>query len=244
MTSLLLERLAIGTRELIAIVGAGGKTTAATTIGRALADEGSKVVITTTTKMARDQVGPDALCSTDPDVVAEALDTTSPLFVACHLSSAKVTGPTVDEANALFAHVGIDHIVIEADGARRMSIKAPADHEPQIPPASTLVIVVASALAIGRSIDEVAHRPEVLARLAGTTPNDILTVEHVAKVLSSPLGGLKGIPASARRMALLTNASTTHGAMAEEVYATGAFDGVVLAAMETDGSLCAVDFVT
>ena len=219
MTSLLLERLAIGTRELIAIVGAGGKTTAATTIGRALADEGSKVVITTTTKMARDQVGPDAL------------------------SSAKVTGPTVDEANALFAHVGIDHIVIEADGARRMSIKAPADHEPQIPAASTLVIVVASALAIGRSIDEAAHRPEVLARLAGTTPNDILTVEHVAKVLSSPLGGLKGIPASARRMALLTNASKTHRAMAEEVYATGAFDGVVLAAMEADGSLCAVDFV-
>ena len=221
----LADRLGLGTKELIAVVGAGGKTTTVKALGTELTARGSRVVVTTTTKMGRNQVGPDAICTTDPDEVARALAATSPLFVACHLSDRKVTGPTREQVDTLFEHPEVDHIVVEADGAKKMLVKAPAAHEPQIPKRSTTVIVVASLAALGRPISDVAHRPEAFARLAGAEPDALVSSEHVARVLGSDAGGLKDIPDSAKRIALLVGRS--HRATERAVAATSAFDVVL-----------------
>lgn len=227
MSPSLANRLDLGDRELIAVVGAGGKTTTVKALGQDLAARGSRVVVTTTTKMARNQVGRDAICSSNPDEVARAVESRSPLFVACSLTDAKVSGPTPDQVDTLFEHPGVDHVIVEADGARKMLIKAPAVHEPQIPSLATTVIVVASCLAIGRPIREVAHRPTIVASLAGATPEDRLTVGHASRVLSSEDGGLRGIPPNARRIAALTSPNADSASLVRAVVETGAFDGVV-----------------
>jgi len=204
MTAPLREQIGIGGRELISIVGAGGKSTILFSLGRELADAGCRVILTTTTKMARDQVTEPSCWSVDPVAVEQSLVAGSPLFVALGAVPGKVTGPTPEGVDRLFAETSADHVVVEADGARSMSVKAPATHEPVIPATSTLVIVVAAIDAVGCPIGEVAHRPDRVAALAEVSEDDALTVPALASVLLHPEGGLKGIPESARIAVVVT----------------------------------------
>lgn len=204
MTAPLREQLSIGGHELISVVGAGGKSTVLFSLGSELAEVGGRVVLTTTTKMARDQVTEPACWSIDPVDVEKYLEKGSPVFVALREIAGKITGPTPESADRLFLETTADFVLVEADGARSMPVKAPADHEPVIPGRSTLVIVVAAIDAVGRPIAEVSHRPERVAALAGVGEVDVLTVPDLASVLLHPDGGLKGIPESARVAVTIT----------------------------------------
>jgi molybdenum cofactor cytidylyltransferase len=204
MTAPLSERLGVGNHELISIVGAGGKSTVLFTLGRELAQAGCRAILTTTTRMARDQVTEPACWSIDPSAAEGSLSAGSSLFVAVATVPGKVTGPTPDGVNRLFLETTADYVVVEADGARSMSVKAPAGHEPVIPDQSTLVIVVAAIDAVGRRIDQVAHRPERVAALAGTTESDVLSISRLASVLMHADGGLKSIPEKARVAVVIT----------------------------------------
>ena len=204
MTTPLREQLGTGEHELISIVGAGGKSTVLFSLGHELAEAGCRVILTTTTKMARDQVTEPTCSSADPVAVERCLVAGSPLFVSLDAVPGKVTGPGPEGVDRLFAETTTDHVLVEADGARSMSVKAPAEHEPVIPATSTLVIVVAAIDAVGRRIREVAHRPERVAALAGLDEGDVLTVRNIASVLLHPDGGLKAIPESARVAVVIT----------------------------------------
>ena len=204
MTAPLREQLGIGEHELISIVGAGGKSTILFSLGSELAAAGRRVILTTTTKMARDQVTDPVCWSVDPVAVERCLVAGSPLFLALDTVPGKVTGPTSEGVDRLFAETTADYVLVEADGARSMSVKAPAEHEPVIPATSTLVIVVAAIDAVGRPIRAVAHRPERVAALAGAGQDDVLTVPNLASTLLHPNGGLKGIPESARVAVAIT----------------------------------------
>ncbi|MCL1587589.1 MAG: selenium cofactor biosynthesis protein YqeC, partial [Actinomycetia bacterium] len=152
MIASLVDRLGIGHTELISIVGAGGKTTLLHGLGRDLASVGYRVVLTTTTRMAADQVTEPVCWSTIPDDVTAAHVHGTPLFVMSRLTPDKAVGPDPASVDRLFERSAADHVIVEADGARTMSIKSPADHEPMIPSRSTLVIVVVGADALGRSL--------------------------------------------------------------------------------------------
>lgn len=198
MSRSLRSQLDLRERELVAIVGAGGKSTVLFTLGRELAADSRTVVLTTTTKMAQDQVTEPACWSVDPGDVDRALNPGEPLFVAVGTVPGKVTGPTAGEVDRLYADTATDFVIVEADGARSMSMKAPADHEPVIPSQSTLVVVVVGIDAIGRPLGEVAHRPERIEAITGQSADSIVTVDDVAAILLHPEGGLKQIPDGAR----------------------------------------------
>jgi molybdenum cofactor cytidylyltransferase len=217
MTAPLRGQLGIGEHELISIVGAGGKSTILFSLGSELAEAGRRVILTTTTKMARDQVTEPACWSVDPVAVERCLVAGSPLFVALGTVPGKVTGPTPEGVDRLFAETTTNHVLVEADGARSMSVKAPAEHEPVIPATSTLVIVVAAIDAVGRPIREVAHRPERVAALAGAGEGDLLTVPNLASILLHSNGGLKAIPGSARVAIVITRVAQTTAQLAAEL---------------------------
>jgi molybdenum cofactor cytidylyltransferase len=62
---------------------------------------------------------------------------------------------------------------------------------------------------LGQPLDaEHVHRPECFARLSGLSIGDSVTPEAIAKVLCDPIGGLKNVPPTARRIALLNQADT------------------------------------
>ena len=198
MSRSLRSHLDLGERELVAIVGAGGKSTVLFTLGRELAADSRTVILTTTTKMAQDQVTEPACWSVDPRNVDRALNPGEPLFVAVGTVPGKVTGPTAEEVDRLYTETAADFVIVEADGARSMSIKAPADHEPVIPSRSTLVVIVVGIDAIGYPLCEVAHRPERIEAITGQSADTIVTVADVAAILLHPAGGLKQIPDTAR----------------------------------------------
>ena len=203
----LADRIGIGDHELVSIVGAGGKSTILFQLGRDLAEAGARVVLTTTTMLAEDQVTEPVCWSGLPSEVDALVSPGVPLFVVSGRVPGKMTGPSTTAVDRIFSETSVDFLLTEADGARHMLIKAPAEHEPVIPEASTIVIVVASIDAIGRPISEVAFRPDLVAGIAGVGVDDSLTIGHAAAVLLHPNGGLKSISDSARVVMALTKAT-------------------------------------
>ena len=202
----LTERLGIGRRELVSFIGAGGKTTLLLSLGAELAASGSRLVLTTTTKMGADQTPTwTTMCDTLGEVRA-ALDAEYPAFLIGSRAGDKLLGVAPALVDDVFTNLDPSHVLVEADGARRRSLKAPARHEPVIPTESTTVVVVAGLDAVGHRIADVAHRPQLVASLLGGTVDDVLRPEDVAMVLGHPEGGLARVPASARIVVALTKA--------------------------------------
>jgi molybdenum cofactor cytidylyltransferase len=206
-------------RELVSIVGAGGKSTILFALGRDLTAAGARVILTTTTRVGADQPSEPICWSAEVADVEAAFMVGLPVFVAAGRAPGKIVGPSPEAIDRLFAGTAPAYVVVEADGAHRMAIKAPADHEPVIPSASTTVIVVASLAAIGHPISEVAHRPERVAGLIGAQPGDLLTLEGAAAVLLHPHGGLQGIPDTARVVMVLTRAGSAPAGLAADLVA-------------------------
>ena len=98
-------------------------------------------------------------------------------------------------------------LLVEADGSRRLPLKAPAPHEPVIPEWVNTVVVVAGLSGLGKLLDPAwVHRPEIFAHLSGLELNAPVTSDGLINVLTHPQGGLKDIPYGARRVALLNQA--------------------------------------
>lgn len=198
----LTERLGLGERDLVSFVGAGGKTTLMLKLGRELADAGHRVVITTTTRMSTDEVESPVV---DPRGAVEAnLERGGVVYVVHRGAESKMTGPSPAEVNRMFSSTSADYILVEADGAKGRSLKAPSEFEPVIPTASTVVVIVAGIDAIGRSIATACHRPERVAAILERPLTYHLGARDVARVLTSAAGGLKEVPPNARVVVAVT----------------------------------------
>ena len=192
--------LGLGPTEVSALVGAGGKTTLMRTLGNELSRAGFGVVLTTTTHLGVDQFGdgPGVLTDPTPRAVVAALTEVSPVVVVGGREGDRVGGPRSRLLGTLAAEPAVDHLVVEADGARGRWIKAPAPHEPAIPPEATVVVAVANLRAVGSPVGAAAHRPELVAALAGRGHGDLLTPADLAVVLTDGNGGRRGVPVGAR----------------------------------------------
>ena len=78
-----------------------------------------------------------------------------------------------------------DYVLVEADGSRRLPLKAHAPHEPVIPPEAKRVLCVVGARGFGRPIREAVHRPEVFCALTGSKPGDTASPENVMQALAA-----------------------------------------------------------
>jgi probable selenium-dependent hydroxylase accessory protein YqeC len=126
----------------------------------------------------------------------------------------KRTGFTGEQICALHVQLKTENselrTLVEADGARGLRIKAPGQGEPVIPPCADAVCALASLEAIGRPLDDrIAHRLDRVASLTRTMPGSIITASLIVDLLAHADGGLKGIPAGARKVAVLTQQGET-----------------------------------
>ncbi len=228
MTTSLSAALGVGPGDIVSIVGAGGKTTTMYRICHELRARGVHTVSTTTTAIQRPRPhqSPILLLQDEaPDLLAvtsRALEAHGHATVVRRARRAdKYEGIDV-ETTALLARVA-DVIVIEADGARHARIKAPAEHEPVVPPQTTVFLSVVGLHALGHSLRDVCHRPERAARLVNQPEDSRVSARTMAELLGSPLGGLKGRPPAARAWALLTHLTAENEAPARAI-ATGLKD--------------------
>lgn len=188
--------------EIVSIVGGGGKST----LLFALADAPARWVLTTTTRMFAAQISQArAHCETQPDALALALREKTPgLLVIGAVEGDKALGVPASLPAELLRHPDVDCVAIEADGSRMLPTKAPAEHEPVIAAGTTLTVVVAGIDALDGPIEQRAHRPERVAAITGQGPSEPLSAAALARLLTHPDGGLKGVPESSR-VAILLN---------------------------------------
>lgn len=185
-------------REHVALIGGGGKTTLLHALGSQL---GGSRVLTTTTVMGHDQHGdlPVVFPTSDGDVARAARNRA--VIVWRRIEGQKAKGVAPEDCDRWFDLV--DHVVVEADGARQRPFKAPAPYEPVVPATATLLVSVIGADALGRVIADQCHRPLRVAALAGCTPYERLSATHAASVLLHHRGALRAKPAGARLVVVI-----------------------------------------
>jgi len=212
------EALGIVRPSVFATVGGGGKTTALFALAAEWAAAGGDglTVLTTTARMTIPREGrtlPLAI-GRDDAFRAGALDD----IRLRGLSTAVVGSGRGDRERVLAVspgwprqavNAGLASLVgVEADGSRGRPFKAPAVHEPVLPEGVDVVAAVIGAGVFGRPLDErSAHRPELVAQVAGAEIGDRITPELAANVLMSPDGGRKAVPESAAFVVLVSNVS-------------------------------------
>ena len=163
-------------KGVTALIGGGGKTTLMYTLAEELRRRGT-VIVTTSTHIQRPEQYP---VLTAADDVAAALAEHGAVCVASESPEGKLCAPALSfEALAALA----DFVLVEADGSKRLPLKAHAPHEPVIPPNARRIIYVVGADGFGRPIRQVCHRPERYAALCGAAEDDIVTPALEARVL-------------------------------------------------------------
>ncbi len=177
------SRVGLGDHEMVSFVGGGGKTTLLHTFASSLT--GTRIA-TTTTKMDPGESGelPTLVGASDDEIVLAAA--AGPVLAWRTLTDGKAVGLETSRCNTLFGRV--DHVLVEADGARSMPFKAPGPFEPNVPSLTTVMISVIGADALGRVIADQCHRPLRVAALANCGPYERLSPEAAATVLLHPRG--------------------------------------------------------
>lgn len=229
------QALGLQPGEMVALVGAGGKTSAAWQLLRLLVSVGERAVFTTTTHIFEPQQVPLILSpNPDPADITAALLASPAIFLAAERNELgdesmaqrspyparplKLAGLAPQTITELWRRLPGTTWIVEADGAKGRLLKAPAEYEPVIPPAAPRVVVVASLEALDRPLDApFVHRAEIAARLLGVEIGTSITPAMLAALLVHPQGGLKGVPSGAEAITLLTQNGTTPHPQADGV---------------------------
>jgi probable selenium-dependent hydroxylase accessory protein YqeC len=226
------SRLGLSDRELVSLVGAGGKTTLMMALAVEGVESGKRVILTTTTKMGSDQGGRRRILFDPTDEeLAMVLEEDGSCLVAAAGDKSKLLGLTPDRVDLLFASGLSERVLVEADGARGMQVKAPAHHEPVIPARTTTVLSLIGAGSIGRVIADVAHRPLRLAALLDCYPDERLTPEGAAALVLHAQGGSKGVPSDARLVPVVTTYTdemATNAHRLVDLLEEGGLSGVII----------------
>lgn len=189
---------------ITAIIGSGGKSTLLKTLGLELMRAGGRVLLCTTTHMfpvaGVPWDGPNRRLDAAPwkPGAAHAPGCTCKVCAGMSRGSICQAGVLDPETGKLSAPAEppnelaqrFDYVLAEADGSKRLPLKAHAAWEPVIPAATANVVWVVGASGLGRPVAEVVHRPELFCERCGCEPTDIATPERVAQVLNAEMQAL------------------------------------------------------
>ena len=161
-------------RGVTALIGGGGKTTLLYTLTEELRKKGTVLLCTSTHIMRPTQY--------------EVLERASEAEVSAALSAHGAVCVGGASAGGELCELA-DYVLVEADGSRRLPLKAHAPHEPVIPANAQRVVLVVGADGFGKPIRDVCHRSERYAALCGVSENALVTPELEATlILAEGLG--------------------------------------------------------
>lgn len=230
-------------KELIAFVGGGGKTSLLFALGQSLP---GRRILTTTTRIfaAQMKLAAEVIFATEgtenfEEKIIAALDRREICLVVGEVAGEKAVGVLPELPGRWLARPDVDFVLVEADGSRMRPIKAPAAHEPVIPPEATLVVPVVGIDALYGRFPEVTHRPELATELLqGSVIGERLSASDVARLITHPQGGLKSVPAGARVVPFINKVETAaqlHAArqIARQILNESRIDRVIIGAAKT-----------
>jgi probable selenium-dependent hydroxylase accessory protein YqeC len=205
------DALGLPESGVLALVGAGGKTTLMYRLARELAGRGCRVVCTTTTRVFEPDPGSVSrvVVQEDENVALAAcrssLSRSGWMLVARHrVAGGKLAGFSSDWPGEVLRRDIADWVLVEADGARKLPLKAPGPKEPVIPVASTHVLAVIGLCCLGTPLDE-DHvcRSDMYARITGLPLLAPISTGSLAAVIEHDQGLFKGGPKGSVRQVWL-----------------------------------------
>lgn len=208
------EALNIQRGDVVAFTGAGGKTSALVRLGRELATEDWRVLATTTTRIGTSELEQfphstawQSSLLQGKRELANLLDNQRLVFVYQEIRGDKVIGLPDETISRLMDEMNADALLVEADGSRRLPLKAPRPHEPVIPQDTTLLVPVAGLDALGRPLDETTvYNLEPIIDRYGFPIGEPIQPAWLAQIVRDEQLGIKGLPPAARVVALLNKA--------------------------------------
>ena len=167
--------------HVVSIIGGGGKTTLLYEMAGFCVKNDQKVLVTTSTHIYRP---PKEWHDQSLEAVERKFRTGRAAIIgsACR-DPEKLSMPETELFEA--ARKKADLTLIEADGARHLPCKAPAEHEPALLSSSDLVIGVTGLSALGQPLGKGCFRAERAAELLGCTMEHHITEEDLARLIAS-----------------------------------------------------------
>lgn len=188
-------------KQVISIVGAGGKTTLMYALAQYYSRQGASVVVTTTTHIERPQIYPVAenkeelrhMLRKARIVVAGA---NAPEQKLAQAEETGIHGDKLTQAEKMGIQdymEAADIVLVEADGAKHFPCKVPSDTEPVIPKECGIVLGVMGMDAVGKPLHQVCFRREKAMQMLKKDAGHCMTEEDLAKILSSDWGTRKNV---------------------------------------------------
>lgn len=209
--SSLKDALGLEEREHLALVGGGGKTSLMFAMAEELRQSEKRVVTSTTTKIwHHEALNSPLVVFLESDAswrgkLREELYIHGHVFLAQSLlDSGKVSGISPSIADELYQEGAMDYLLVEADGSAGHPVKAPAEHEPVIPPLVTEAVAMMGLEAVDQPLGpDTVFRVDLFRKITGLNPGQRLTPPVLSRLFQDPKGLFKGTPPSAKRVAFL-----------------------------------------
>lgn len=189
---------------VVSVVGAGGKTTILHRLEEEFVRRNRRVIFMTTTRIMKEGT-PYFLEDASEDEIRDGLKKFGRVWIGSH---DPISGKTASPAQEILAEVlrWKLPILIEADGAKRMPLKVPAEHEPVILEQTGHVLSVYGLDAIGSTLESSCFRVEKAEQILQKNRKERITAYDIAALALSDRAGRKGCPPSAEYTVILNKA--------------------------------------
>lgn len=202
----MLEFMSLNDNNMIAVQGAGGKTSTVFLLANEFKSMNEASLVSTTTKMgivSKDRF--DYLYTFNEN--ANILDGKI-YFASKSRTETKEIGFNSEFFDDLFSRKIFPNIILETDGAKTRPIKAPREDEPVNPKNITHCIGVMGLDSVNKPFDErFCHRIDFMKKIIGNPKT--LTSESYAEIINSNCGLFKN-SYDAKRFLVLNKADTEH----------------------------------
>lgn len=162
---------------IIAVVGAGGKTSLIKELTEKYRLEGKTVFVTTTTHMYIEE---NTLCTDDAQGIIAELNKNG-FVMAGVREGEKIKSLSRETYESVCKYA--DVVLVEADGSKHMPLKYPDEKEPVIPENADEILVVCGLHGIGKKAKDCCHRLELVKRCLGIEDDTLITQAHVQQLV-------------------------------------------------------------
>jgi probable selenium-dependent hydroxylase accessory protein YqeC len=186
------EAFALKKREVISLVGGGGKTSLMFALGKELSSHRKGILLTTTTKIWEPAASPHFTLFLSDQFseikrwIEKNGDKVPCLMIAQgKVENGKLLGIPPQWVAEFQSLKDISMIIIEADGAAGRSLKAPREGEPVVPQNTSLLVPVMGIDVLGCPLDEpYVFRSGIASRLLNLSIESEVTEEIIFALLS------------------------------------------------------------
>lgn len=162
---------------IIAVVGAGGKTSYIKKCAKEYIKQGKNVFVTTSTHMYIEE---DTLLTDEPEQIIQVLEKNHYVMAGIP-EGKKIKALSRETYEKVCAHA--DVVLIEADGSKHMPLKYPRAGEPVIYPNVEEIVVVCGLHALGKPLSETCHRLDLVKQCLGEEEDRMVEPHHIQKLI-------------------------------------------------------------